>query len=177
MDGKKPVRELYSALLDGNDKKQHFFKIISYEDAEGRENFKFGISEYFWGSQRNRWLPSNKHHSYLSLDIWAKLLDQESAIRPYIELVTGDGRHSVNADTIAGASDGASRAGRGGRPAKRTDVRQRSIPDDGAPQPRPRGRPPKCAKTPSCGEGTQEESHVNLLDEEASSTQEATAHP
>lgn len=70
------IQEIATAQIwqDGNTK--HQFRIIEYM-KNGVPTRKFGISEFFYSENNKHWYPTKKHHVYLPLAAWSKLIAQD----------------------------------------------------------------------------------------------------
>jgi hypothetical protein len=122
MAGKPQFTELCSNLIHSDEKHNYYLRITEYRDRDGQVVRKFGISEFWFCDTQRRWFPSSKHHVFLPLSIWPKLIGLSHVINDF----------SLNGPL---ENDGSAR---GNASSSRSPIIQQS----GG---RRRGRPPKCA--------------------------------
>ena len=125
------IDELSSTLVHTDGKNSYNLRIIEYKNREGVTCRKFGISEFWWCDKSNRLYPSRKHHVFLPLSVWPKLVALGDQIEQFAHGFRGEGPAQSNDETVElGNADEPSGSGtrRRGRPPKRADERQTSTP-------------------------------------------------
>ena len=131
MSGSPRIDELSSTLVHTDGKNSYNLRIIEYKNREGVTCRKFGISEFWWCDKSNRLYPSRKHHVFLPLSVWPKLVALGDQIEQFAHGFRGEGPAQSNDETVelgdAGEPSG-SGTRRRGRPPKRADERQTSTP-------------------------------------------------
>ena len=94
MSSAPPIQELSSTTIHCTPKQSYRLRVIQYLDKQGVVQRKFGISE-FWLHTSGRWFPSCKHHVFLPLAVWPKLINQTRTIEWYTEDTNiNGGQHS-----------------------------------------------------------------------------------
>ena len=125
------IDELSSTQIHSDGKNSYNLRIIEYKNREGVTCRKFGISEFWWCDKSNRLYPSRKHHVFLPLSVWPKLVALGDQIEKYAHGFRGEGPAQSNDETIELGDAGeqsASGTRRRGRPPKRADERETSTP-------------------------------------------------
>ena len=124
MADQQRITEISTNLIHNEGNNNFSLRVIEYLNRHGARVRKFGLSEYWFCEKANRWYPSKKHHVYLPLSAWQKLI----ALTPLIEQATLD---EPNGEGPSGPSHASSKHS--------GTVRQQSATG------RRRGRPPKRA--------------------------------
>jgi len=114
--------ELCSNLIHSDNKHNYNLRIIEYHNKDNEVVRKFGISEFWFCDGQHRWFPSAKHHVFLPLSVWPKLVGLSHVINDF------NLRESNENDGPAHANSSTSHAPAAGQ----------------QPGSRRRGRPPKC---------------------------------
>jgi hypothetical protein len=136
MAGPAPrIDELSSTLIHNDGKNSYNLRIIEYQNRDGVKCRKFGISEFWWCDKSNRLYPSRKHHVFLPLSVWPKLVALGDQIEQFANGFRGEGPaechdaavESGNADQQSGSG-----LGRNGRTSKRANERSGSTPVKGS---------------------------------------------
>ena len=68
------IDELSSTLIHTDGKNSYNLRIIEYKNREGVTCRKFCVSEFWWCDRSNRLYPPRKHHVFLPLSVWPKLV-------------------------------------------------------------------------------------------------------
>ena len=119
------IDDLSSTLIHSDGKNSYNLRIIEYKNREGVTCRKFGISEFWWCDSSNRLYPSRKHHVYLPLSVWPKLVALGDQIEQFADGFRGEGpAECLNAAVELGNADhqSGSGVGRNGRTPKRANV-------------------------------------------------------
>jgi hypothetical protein len=136
MAGPAPrIDELSSTLIHSDGKNSYNLRIIEYQNRDGVKCRKFGISEFWWCDKSNRLYPSRKHHVFLPLSVWPKLVALGDQIDQFADGFRGEGpAECLDATVELGNADqqSGSGIGRNGRAAKRVNVRADSTPIKGS---------------------------------------------
>jgi hypothetical protein len=136
MAGPAPrIDELSSTLIHTDGKNTYNLRIIEYKNREGVTCRKFGVSEFWWCDKSNRMYPSRKHHVFLPLSVWPKLVALGDQIEQFADGFRGEGpAECLNAAVQPGNADqqSGSGTGRNGRATKRTNARADSTPVKGS---------------------------------------------
>ena len=77
----KPIVQLSENVIHSNGNNRWSLRVIEYEKNDGTTGRKFGLGEYWFSQQAGRWFPDSKHHVYLPLSVWSKLV----ALGPIVE--------------------------------------------------------------------------------------------
>jgi hypothetical protein len=126
MAGPAPrIDELSSTLIHTDGKNSYNLRIIEYKNREGVTCRKFGVSEFWWCDKSNRLYPSRKHHVFLPLSVWPKLVALGDQIEQFADGFRGEGPAECLNETVefgnANEQSG-SGIGRNGRSTKRTNA-------------------------------------------------------
>jgi len=136
MAGPAPrIDELSSTLIHNDGKNSYNLRIIEYQNRDGVKCRKFGISEFWWCDKSNRLYPSRKHHVFLPLSVWPKLVALGDQIEQFADGFRGEGpAECLNEEGEIGKADqqSGSGIGRNGRAAKRVNARADSTPIKGS---------------------------------------------
>ena len=136
MAGPAPrIDELSSTLIHSDGKNSYNLRIIEYQNRDGVKCRKFGISEFWWCDKSNRLYPSRKHHVFLPLSVWPKLVALGDQIEQFADGFRGEGPAECLNETVeSGNADqqSGSGIGRNGRAAKRANVSTGSTPIKGS---------------------------------------------
>jgi hypothetical protein len=126
MAGPAPrIDELSSTLIHTDGKNSFNLRIIEYKNREGVTCRKFGVSEFWWCDKSNRLYPSRKHHVFLPLSVWPKLVALGDQIEQFADGFRGEGPAECHNETVElGNADqqSGSGVGRDGRSTKRTNA-------------------------------------------------------
>jgi hypothetical protein len=135
MAGPAPrIDELSSTLIHSDGKNSYNLRIIEYQNRDGVKCRKFGISEFWWCDKSNRLYPSRKHHVFLPLSVWSKLVALGDQIEQFADGFRGEGPAECLNETVEpGNADqqSGSGIGRNGRAPKRVNVRDAGTPIKG----------------------------------------------
>jgi hypothetical protein len=136
MAGPAPrIDELSSTLIHTDGKNTYNLRIIEYKNREGVTCRKFGVSEFWWCDKSNRLYPSRKHHVFLPLSVWPKLVALGDQIEQFADGFRGEGPAECLDEAVqpgnAGQQSG-SGTGRNGRAAKRSNAGADSTPIEGS---------------------------------------------
>ena len=136
MAGPAPrMDELSSTLIHTDGKNSYNLRIIEYKNREGVTCRKFGVSEFWWCDKSNRLYPSRKHHVFLPLSVWPKLVALGDQIEQFADGFRGEGPAECLNETVElGNADqqSGSGTGRNGRITKRTNARASGTPIKGS---------------------------------------------
>ena len=94
------IDELSSTLVHTDGKNSYNLRIIEYKNREGVTCRKFGISEFWWCDRPNRLYPSRKHHVFLPLSVWPKLVALGDQIEQFAHGFREEGPAQSNDETI-----------------------------------------------------------------------------
>lgn len=170
-----PITELTSTLIHSDGVHTYNLRVIEYKNKEGVPTRKFGLSEFFWCDKSRRTYPSKKHHVFLPMTVWSKLLEHNDLITSYATLPAVSNA-SVPTDKDGKGSNKSSNAA--SQPA--ADVERQSSATAAAPSAgRRRGRPPKCADE-HAGDGADNarpQAKTRRVEHEATAKKDGFYHP
>jgi hypothetical protein len=136
MAGPAPrIDELSSTLIHSDGKNSYNLRIIEYQNRDGVKCRKFGISEFWWCDKSNRLYPSRKHHVFLPLSVWPKLVALGDQIEQFADGFRGEGPAECIDETIESgnaAQQSGSGIGRNGRTPKRSNACASGTPTKGS---------------------------------------------
>jgi hypothetical protein len=136
MAGSAPrIDELSSTLIHNDGKNSYNLRIIEYQNKDGVKCRKFGVSEFWWCDKSNRLYPSRKHHVFLPLSVWPKLVALGDQIEQFADGFRGPGPAECLDEAVQSGNAGdqsGSGIGRNGRAAKRTNARTGGTPVKGS---------------------------------------------
>ena len=121
--------EVSTTLIHTEGNNNYSLRVIEYLNRDGVRVRKFGMSEFWFCEKANRWYPSKKHHVYLPMTAWHKLV----ALTPLIEQATLD---EPNGERPTGSRNAT---------VKHSDVKHSDVTRQQPGTGRRRGRPPKRA--------------------------------
>jgi hypothetical protein len=126
MAGPAPrIDELSSTLIHTDGKNSYNLRIIEYQNRDGVKCRKFGISEFWWCDKSNRLYPSRKHHVFLPLSVWPKLVALGDQIEQFADGFRGEGPAECLDEAVEPGNanqQSGSGIGRNGRAAKRINA-------------------------------------------------------
>ena len=122
------IKEEFTTTLFERGNTRTCLRVIKCTNDQGVTSTKFGISEYWFCSSLDKWLPSKKHHVFLPIDRWSALTSFSNVIEgfgtPNQDVVGHSravGEPSVPAATVVVGEPVADGKRRRGRPPKRAD--------------------------------------------------------
>ena len=128
--------EVSTSLVHTEGNNHYSLRVIEYLNRDGVRVRKFGLSEFWFCEKANRWYPSKKHHVYLPMPAWRKLIaltpliEQATLDEPNGERPSGSGNATVKHSDVARQQSGTGR--RRGRPPKRANECADNVAGKGA---------------------------------------------
>jgi hypothetical protein len=112
-------------LVHNEGNNNYNFRVIEYQNREGQAVRKFVVSEFWWCDKSNRWYPSRKHHVFLPLAAWSKLISLGNVVQQYASSVAdGQGHFGPDDATSQPTASQQSTGRRRGRPPKCANERR-----------------------------------------------------
>lgn len=125
------ITELTSTLLHSEANNNYYIRIIEYPGKDGVPVRKVGISEFWYCEKSKRWFPSRRHHVYMPLSAWSRVVDFTDTVDKF-RVADGKGYSHISSSTVAHPPAGdAERVGRRSAKRKRERTGNSGDGDDG----------------------------------------------